>query len=137
MNNRMLTNEELSQIPLTNETFCFTTYHDGNFKTIMASYLVPFFITKWGKARFNAEVGNHTFICRSNQPAYLIPYDDKYAVQFGLNHMTLAVEMGGVLVDINIPMEFPREVLQHMHFKVTNGKLFEPINNEWVEIKLI
>lgn len=126
--------QELKERPITIETYCYTTHFKGRFYTLSVAPLVPFFVVNCNKVEFTADCGDQHFVCATDQPLYLIPYDCKQAALFGANHITAAVNLGTELHKMMIPMEFSGDVLQHMHFKLSDGKLFKPVGNVWTEV---
>lgn len=131
-------NEEESkeEAPITMETYCFMHYVDDRFYTLMLSYLVPFFIENHNKIEFTAEVGEHKFFWKSDQPVYLIPYDHPKAQELGIAKIAVNISVGDAPMVITIPMELPKEILPFITFKMADNKLFKAENNQWIQMQL-
>ncbi len=126
--------EVIHEYPLTSEIYCYLGESQGKYHTLMVSPLFKYFLAK-KMIGLAASVGRHLFRYETDQPVYLIPYDDKVGLSHAVKVEELKLFDGPVPEDMHptiiLPFEFSLTVEPFLHYKLFDGELFKKVNNEW------
>ena len=81
-----------------------------------------------------SNIGGHKFITTTDQPRYLIPYDNPICDKYGKKvTFDLHTDTHDGLSQITIPMEFEPPIAEYFQYKISEGQLYKQENRKWMK----